>query len=341
MFGRFSWNATIPSPVQVQPHELTEITSKVICIMQDGSENIAPVVVVKISEMYRANKTDPRKILLAFYIPKPIDDKVNIVMSLAQHKNDCLIPLIQQNSKVTPLRKHSHPNEDTSWCTVRSWLCKMNPAVKKCDVFIDLQIEIEDLDVPKTKTKIEVLSDPEPTLSQALENLYLNEESSDVKIICDAEEFPCHKVILSSRSDVFKTMFSIPDVKEQRDGIVKIDDVSAKTMKTFLKFMYKDDLELEEIDCNLLIAADKYDFKRLFNICLRQIERTIDVTNVMEITVAAYLLEHKCNQLLKKASDFIIINRGSIKKCKYWDQIKCKHPAIAAKVMELTIFADD
>ena len=74
--------------------------------MQDGSENIAPVVVVKISEMYRANKTDPRKILLAFYIPKPIDDKVNILMSLVQHENDSLIPLIHQNSMKDIHQKH-------------------------------------------------------------------------------------------------------------------------------------------------------------------------------------------------------------------------------------------
>ena len=134
-------------------------------------------------------------------------------------------------------------------------------------------------------------------------------------------------------------MFAMSDSKEEQNGIIEIEDISAKTMKTFLNFMYKDDLEIEEIDCNLLIAAEKYNFKRLFNICLKQIEKMIDANTVMEITIAAYLVDNK--QLLMKASEFIFKNRGSIKKCELWDQIKSKHPAIAAKVMDLMVFDEE
>merc|ERR1719461_759862 len=109
---------------------------------------------------------------------------------------------------------------------------------------IDLQFEIEET-VEPTNPKIEALSDSEPSLIQVLQDLHLSEDSSDITIICDDEKFPCHKFILSARSDVFKTMLSMPDSKEQLDGIIKIDDVSAQTMKTLLKFMYKDDLEIE------------------------------------------------------------------------------------------------
>ena len=186
----------------------------------------------------------------------------------------------------------------------------------------------------EAKNKMKALSDPEPSLAHALEDSRL--ESSDITIRCDNQTFPCHKLILSSRSDVFKTMFTMHDSKEEQNGIIEIEDISAKTMKTFLKFMYKDDLEIEEIDCNLLIAAEKYNFKRLFNICLKQIEKMINAKTVMEITIAAYLVDNK--ELLLKASEFIFKNRGSIRKCELWDQIKSKHPAIAAKVMDLMVF---
>jgi len=200
---------------------------------------------------------------------------------------------------------------------------------------IDLQFEIEET-VEPTNPKIEALSDSEPSLIQVLQDLHLNEDSSDITIICDDEKFPCHKFILSSRSDVFKTMLEMTDFKEQQDGMIRIDDVSAKTMRTFLKFVYKDDLEIEEIDCNLLIAAEKYNFKKLFNICLKQVTKMIKADTVMEIIIAAYLIDNEL--LLQEASKFIFKNRGSIRKCELWDQIKSKHPAIAAKVMDLIVF---
>ena len=93
-------------------------------------------------------------------------------------------------------------------------------------------------------------------------------------------------------------------------------------MKTFLKFMYKDDLEIEEIDCNLLIAAEKYNFKRLFNICLKQIKKMINAKTVMEITIAAYLVDNK--ELLMKASDFFFKNLpdgAGRRKCWFWSKL--------------------
>ena len=180
--------------------------------------------------------------------------------------------------------------------------------------------------------------DHEPSLAQLIQNLYLNEEQSDIKIVCDDEEFPCHKFILSSRSDVFQVMFSTKESREELDGILKIDDISAQTMRTFLKFMYKDALDKEDIDPNLLIAAEKYNVKRLKNICTRQLLQSISTTNVMEIVVAAYLIND--DFLLQKGSEFIFNNRGTIKKCAEWDDVKTRHPGIATKVMDLIVFDD-
>ena len=40
-----------------------------------------------------------------------------------------------------------------------------------------------------------------------LRELYLNKELSDVKVICNEKVFECHKIVLSSQSDVFKAIF--------------------------------------------------------------------------------------------------------------------------------------
>ena len=47
-----------------------------------------------------------------------------------------------------------------------------------------------------------------------MEDLCFNDEMSDCRIICEDQIFPCHKFILSVRSDVFKTMFQTMDMQE-------------------------------------------------------------------------------------------------------------------------------
>ena len=82
---------------------------------------------------------------------------------------------------------------------------------------------------------------------QALQNMFLDLESSDISILCDMQEIPCHKLILSSRSDVFKTMFAQTEMNEVKDGVLKIQDISAITMTNFLKYMYTDALDQNQI----------------------------------------------------------------------------------------------
>ena len=336
-----SWRVTIPSrpplPVPLEPRTYLELASKELRIFDNND-----VVVVEILEPTRVaifEQLEPRNLLLVFYFPKKINKGIHIGMQVTQIKRKGDVeyiypdPLICRNSRRIALRRALLGERPILY-----WPCEVKSLVKKCDVMIDLQFEIEET-VEPTNPKIEALSDSEPSLIQVLQDLHLSEDSSDITIICDDEKFPCHKFILSSRSDVFKTMLAMPDSKEQQDGVISIDDVSAKTMRTFLKFMYKDDLEIEEIDCNLLMAAEKYNFKKLFNICLKQVTKMIKTDTVMEIIIAAYLIDN--DQLLQEASKFIFKNRGSIRKCELWDQIKSKHPAIAAKVMDLIVFDEE
>ena len=149
----------------------------------------------------------------------------------------------------------------------------------------------------------------EPTLEEMMQKLCFKDDLSDIKIICDGQEFPCHKLILSARSDVFKTMFASPlKMNEKEESILEIPDISAETMKTFLQFIYKDDIEADDIDQDLLIAADKYNIKRLVNICVNYFESIIDAENVMAITFTAYLINN--DSLLEKTSAYCHKSNG-------------------------------
>ena len=108
-------------------------------------------------------------------------------------------------------------------------------------------------------------------------------------------------------------------------------------MKLLLTFIYKDVIAKEEIDPDLLIAAEKYNIERLFDIVSSHLLNSINAENVMETLVTSYLVND--DLLLKAASDFIFQNRP-IKKDSTWDKIKTTYPEIATKMLDLVVFED-
>ena len=180
------------------------------------------------------------------------------------------------------------------------------------------------------------LTDTEPTLDETMRQLYLSDKQSDLVIRCNGTDFPIHKFILSARSEVFDQMFKA-NVKDD-DPVLEIDDMSADTLKVFLKFLYKDEIDSQDINCELFRVADKYQQRRLHNICAKHLKKVINIQNVMEITTTAFLIQN--DDLMIEASKFIFDNRGSIKKSGLWDQIKVQHPGIVEKVMDLMVFAE-
>ena len=105
-------------------------------------------------------------------------------------------------------------------------------------------------------------------------------------------------------------------------------------MESFLRYLYTEKIN-EEVDCNLMILADKYNVKALVEKCAQVAETKMDVENVLEIGYSAYLINHQ--KLLDKASEFISNNRGSIRMGEFWDHLKNKNPGAALKVTTLLL----
>ena len=78
--------------------------------------------------------------------------------------------------------------------------------------------------------------------------LFLKSELSDVKIFCEDKIFDCHKTILCCQSEVFKGMLMNEKMVEAATGEIRIKDISAKTMKDLLYFIYHDDLDKTKSD---------------------------------------------------------------------------------------------
>merc|ERR1719322_2188554 len=68
-------------------------------------------------------------------------------------------------------------------------------------------------------------------------------------------------------------------------------DFPAKTMKSFIKYLYTDSIDHVEIDYDLLRAAHLYDFKKLISECVRGLSVKINVDNVKDMLQVALMLE--------------------------------------------------
>ena len=151
-----------------------------------------------------------------------------------------------------------------------------------------------------------------PLFSQTISSLFLDETSSDIKIICGDEEFPCHKFVLCSRSDVFKAMLEGENYKEGQDGILEINDTKPQIMKTFLKYMYS-------------MYSDTFSFN-------------ITVDNFIEVLKAAYLIN---NELLFNAALNKIKKKEIILYKEEWNGLKNELRGLGDKVAECLMFEDD
>lgn len=75
------------------------------------------------------------------------------------------------------------------------------------------------------------------TLTGGLESMLSSGQHSDIEVIVGKRSFRCHKVILCAMSPYFEAMF-YHDMRENRDGVVKLYDIDADIFGKILDFLY-------------------------------------------------------------------------------------------------------
>ena len=181
------------------------------------------------------------------------------------------------------------------------------------------------------------------TLSKRLsEKLFLNDEFSDVKILCEDKIFPCHKNILGSQSKVFKSMLCNTDMVEASSGEIKIADFSADVVETLLYYLYFDQEDLmtnkSKITIDLLLAADKYNIPDLTNICVNHLKTNFSKANVVEIMKKSYMINQI--DLFDSAQKFVqnCKNNGKVVEMEAFNEMKKIHPNLALEMLTKALF---
>lgn len=116
---------------------------------------------------------------------------------------------------------------------------------------------------------------------------------------------PAHKFILSLRSPVFKAMFSVA-MAEAASNEVTIPDFEPVVVKEFLKFLYTDSCDPEELELHgemLLAIACKYQVPGLEVLCENHLIASLTVNSVAGILRLADM--YAADQLKLRALHFI------------------------------------
>jgi speckle-type POZ protein len=174
-------------------------------------------------------------------------------------------------------------------------------------------------------------------LSTHLDRLFNSMQFSDVNFTIRGREFPAHKNILATRSEVFAAMFQHP-TKEQLTNQIKIEDIEPDVFQELLRFIYTGRLSItsmETIATGLFIAADKYLLDELKMRC----EKYLVLHMSPDICVLLLLHGDLLNpaEPFKKAVKFLRRFPKEVMATDGWKKMKQENPVLLCGIQELSL----
>lgn len=121
---------------------------------------------------------------------------------------------------------------------------------------------------------------------------------TDVKVVCEGKEFPCHSIVLASMSKVFESML-IEKSEKPNDKTIHIEGFTKEEVEIALKYMYTHEENILQINApRLLLFASKYDIEVLRFTCENFIMNTLDLRDTL--TMLKLAAETNSNNLKKQ-----------------------------------------
>ena len=124
------------------------------------------------------------------------------------------------------------------------------------------------------------------TSSSGTENeLFMPKETPDkrcdvILLVEDGKEFKAHKQVLSKASSFFEKLLN-SDMKESREGIVRLEMFSESAMMNTLQFIYTGDVQIlaEDNARDLVVSADYFFLPNLKTLAEEALAKMLNTSN--------------------------------------------------------------
>ena len=148
-------------------------------------------------------------------------------------------------------------------------------------------------------------------LAKRLNMLRRQDHLCDVTLVTkDDKEFKAHRNVLSAASPFFFKLHQ-SDMKENREGIVRFEEISGAVMEDVLKFIYTGSVEVTQENSEDLIAAANYFLiPGLKTVAGRFLERQMSKSNCISTFYFAEI--YQCDELITNTRKFIHANFASV-----------------------------
>ncbi|CRK99761.1 CLUMA_CG013080, isoform A [Clunio marinus] len=139
---------------------------------------------------------------------------------------------------------------------------------------------------------------------EGFKELWTTGRLSDITIVTDTEKFKVHKFALAMQSSVFTSIFENV-MKDRPSDEIQMKNIDPEVAKTFLKFFYTGEVEIEEISnlLELFALAAKFKVETLMSIIEDMIIDDLNDDNAIEIYELA--CRFNCDGMKTSAFEFI------------------------------------
>jgi len=135
-------------------------------------------------------------------------------------------------------------------------------------------------------------------------------------LVEDGKEFKAHKDVLSKASPFFEKLLN-SDMKEAKEGIIRLEMSNELVMSAVLEFIYTGSVQTlapREMAENLVFMADYLFLPKLKALAMRVVENleAMNASNCISIYHFAEL--YRCDEILSRTRQFILANFTSVAK---------------------------
>ena len=180
-----------------------------------------------------------------------------------------------------------------------------------------------------------VNSKPNENFMSDLKFAFNNKDFADVKIVCEDRVFDCHRIILSSRSSVFRAMFQ-HNMAEAQTRRVEIQEIPSSIVHAMLEYIYTGRTIFRNgRNEDMLAAAEMYDLKNLKARCEENLSKSLEIGNCIDYLILGDT--HNSPNLKRQSMKLIVLNLNSVVKSRDWQEKLIRHPMLVTEVMKCVV----